>query len=72
MEEKLRIVREVLGDCRRSSNEFLFHCPYCEHHKKKMSINFALNAWKCWVCDVRGKNIYRIIRKFGNYQQRQK
>jgi len=24
------------------------------------------------VCDVRGKNIYRLVRKFGNYQQRQK
>ena len=72
MEEKLRIVKEILGDCRRSSDEFLFHCPYCDHHKKKMSINFGLSVWKCWVCDVRGKNIYRIIRRFGNYQQRQK
>jgi DNA primase len=72
MEEKLKIVGEVLGDYRRSSNEFLFYCPFCNHHKKKMSVNFGLNAWKCWVCDVRGKNIYRIIRKFGTYQQKQK
>ena len=72
MEEKLRIVTEILGDYRRSSNEFLFHCPFCNHHKKKMSLNFAVNAWKCWVCDTRGKNIYRLVRKFGTYQQRQK
>jgi len=72
MEEKLRIIKEILGDCRRSNSEFLFHCPYCDHHKKKMSVNFELNAWKCWVCDVRGKNIYRMVRKFGNYHQRQK
>ena len=72
MEEKLKIVREILGDYRRSSNEFLFYCPYCEHHKKKMSVNFGLNAFKCWVCDRRGKNIYRIIRDYGTYQQRQK
>tara|TARA_Y100001973_G_scaffold106781_1_gene187570 strand:- start:8519 stop:9454 length:936 start_codon:yes stop_codon:yes gene_type:complete len=72
MEEKLRIVREILGDYRRSSNEFLFYCPFCGHHKKKMSLNFAVNAYKCWVCDTRGKNIYRIVRKFGTYQQRQK
>ena len=72
MEEKLRITREILGDCRRSSNEFLFYCPFCNHHKKKMSVNFALNAWKCWVCDTRGKNIYRLVRRFGTYQQRQK
>ena len=72
MEEKLRIVRDILGDYRQSSNEFLFHCPYCHHHKKKMSVNFGINSWKCWVCDTRGKNIYRLVRKFGTYQQKQK
>jgi hypothetical protein len=69
MEEKLKIVRDILGGYRRSSNEFLFICPFCNHHKKKMSINFAINSWKCWVCDSRGKNIYRLVRKFGDYQQ---
>ena len=72
MEEKLRIVRDILGDYRQSSNEFLFHCPYCHHHKKKMSVNFGINSWKCWICDERGKNIYRLVRKFGTYQQKQK
>jgi DNA primase len=72
MQQKLIIAQEILGGYRRSSNEFLFYCPYCGHHKKKMSLNFALNAFKCWVCDVRGKNIYRLVRKFGTYQQRQK
>ena len=72
MEEKLRIVRDILGGYRQSSNEFLFACPFCGHHKKKMSVNFGINAWKCWVCDTRGKNIYRLVRKFGTYQQKQK
>ena len=72
MEEKLKIVRDILGGYRRSSNEFLFTCPFCGHHKKKMSVNFAINAWKCWICDTRGKNIYRLVRKFGTYQQKQK
>ena len=71
MEEKLRIIRDILGGYRQSSNEFLFQCPYCGHHKKKMSVNFSLNAFKCWICDQRGKNIYRMVRKFGNYKQRQ-
>ena len=35
-------------------------------------MNFAQGVFKCWVCDTRGKNIYRIVRKFGNYNQRQK
>jgi len=72
MEEKLRIIKEILGDYRISSSEFLFHCPFCNHHKRKMSLNFGVNAYKCWVCDSRGKNIYRIVRQFGTYQQRQK
>ena len=72
MEEKLKIIRDILGGYRQSSNEFLFQCPFCGHHKKKMSVNFGINAFKCWVCDTRGKNIYRLVRKFGTYQQKQK
>jgi len=72
MEEKLKIVTDILGSYRRVGNEHLYHCPYCGHHKKKMSVNFVLNAFKCWVCDTRGKNIFRMVRKFGNYEQRQK
>ena len=72
MEEKRKIVSDILGGYNRRGNEHLYHCPYCKHHKKKMSINFAQGVFKCWVCDTRGKNIYRIVRKFGNYNQRQK
>ena len=72
MEEKIKIVCDILGSPRRMSQEYLFFCPYCGHHKRKMSVNFSKNAFKCWVCDTRGKNIYRMIRKFGNYQQRQR
>ena len=52
------------------SDEFLFHCPYCEHRKRKMSINVSKGFWKCWTCDTRGKNIYRIVRKFGTLSQK--
>ena len=52
------------------SEEFLFHCPYCEHRKRKMSINVSKGFWKCWTCDTRGKNIYRIVRKFGTLSQK--
>ena len=72
MEEKLKITHQVLGSSYKSRDEYLFTCPFCNHHKKKLSINFGKGFWKCWVCDVRGKNIYRLVRKFGTYQQRQK
>ena len=72
IEDKRKIVTQILGSYWQKGDEHLYHCPYCGHHKKKMSINFANGYFKCWVCDTRGKNIYRIVRKFGNYQQRQK
>jgi DNA primase len=55
----------VLGDPYRSNKEFLFTCPYCEHRKKKFSVNLDKGYYKCWVCDTRGKNLYRVVRRFG-------
>lgn len=72
MNNKLKIVTDVLGSYRRAGDEHLYSCPFCKHHKKKMSVNFSINSFKCWVCDARSKNIYRLVRKFGSYQQRQK
>ena len=37
-----------------------------------MSVNFEIGVYKCWVCDSRGKNLYRIVRSFGSYGQRQR
>ena len=70
--DKLRILEEVLGNNYRSSDEHLFFCPFCKHHKRKMSINISKNTYKCWICDSRGKNIYTLVRKFGNHFQKQK
>ena len=36
------------------------------------SVNLDKNVFKCWVCDYRGRNIRRIIRRFGSYTQLQK
>lgn len=72
MNDKRKIVTDILGSYRRAGDEHLYSCPFCNHHKKKMSVNFSINSFKCWVCDARGKNIYRLVRKLGNYQQRQK
>ena len=69
-QEKLKILKRVLGDCYSKSDENLFYCPKCDHHKKKLSINITKNVFKCWVCDWSGKNIYRIIRQYGTPDQR--
>jgi len=35
-----------------------------------MSVNVEKNSFKCWICDFKAPNIYRLIRKYGTYQQR--
>jgi len=68
---KLEILKSILGQYYCSSEEYVFFCPRCEHHKKKLSINLDKNVFKCWICDWRGKNIYRVVRRYGTYDQKQ-
>ena len=65
-DRKLKIVKEFLGSFYKSKDEFLFHCPKCKHHKKKLSLNFDKNVFKCWICDYVGKDIARLIYSYGN------
>ena len=71
MKEKLQILIDVLGRSKKSNDEHLFRCPYCEHSKYKFSINISKNVYKCWICDTRGRNLRRIVRRFGTFKQRQ-
>ena len=70
--EARNILISVLGYSKPSGREILFKCPVCDHHKLKLSINLSKNAFKCWICDYRGRNIRRIIRRFGSFIQLQK
>ena len=72
MREKLQILTDVLGRYRVSGDEHLFLCPYCDHHKRKFSVNVDKNVYKCWVCDTRGLDVYQIIRKHGSFSDVQK
>ena len=69
--KKLRILNEVLGDCYLSNEEYLFHCPKCAHHKKKMSVNISKNVFKCWVCDYSGRSLRRLVKRYGSFHNRQ-
>ena len=67
--QTLKILFDVLGAYKKMSEEFLFYCPSCKHHKPKLSVNLDKNAYKCWVCDYRGRNIRRLVRRFGTHTQ---
>tara|TARA_R110000824_G_scaffold8737_3_gene39591 strand:- start:57378 stop:58304 length:927 start_codon:yes stop_codon:yes gene_type:complete len=66
MKEKIQILKEIFGHYYKSKSEYLFKCPFCAHHKRKLSINLHLNVFKCWVCDSKGKNIRSLIKRFGS------
>ncbi len=70
--EAKKILYEALGNYTEKGSELLFTCPACNHRKRKFSVNLDKNAFKCWVCDYRGRNIRRLIRRFGSYVQLQK
>ena len=43
--------------------EHSFHCPFCNHHKKKLQVNFETQKWHCWVCNQGGHKIGILLRK---------
>ena len=71
-DEKIGILKEILGYySREGTNQLLFKCPSCDHHKKKLSVNIEKGLFKCWVCDWSGRNLYKILRRYGSYHQKQ-
>ena len=72
MNEKKKILYEILGPYIDRNKELLFACPKCGHHKRKLSVNVDKNMFKCWVCDYRGRSIVRLVKRFGSYTQLQK
>jgi DNA primase len=70
--KKHKILCDVLGYFHTNGPETLFKCPACDHHKLKLSVNIRKNVFKCWVCDYRGRNIRRLVRRFGTFVQLQR
>jgi len=70
--EKLQILKEVFGSCHKVSEEWLFTCPKCNHYKRKLSVNIEKNCFKCWICDYRGKSLFRLVRKYGDFSHKLK
>ena len=69
--KKQKILHDVLGYFHTNGQETLFKCPACDHHKLKLSVNVRKNVFKCWICDYRGRNIRRLVRRFGTFVQLQ-
>jgi hypothetical protein len=54
----LSLLQTVLGEGTvRSTGDVCFHCPFCNHHKKKLEVNLDTGQWHCWVCDAKGRRL---------------
>jgi hypothetical protein len=66
-ERKLSALRRSLGDDGRvRGDEVAFFCknPHgCDgrHHKRKLAVNVASDAWHCWVCGAGGHDLKRLL-----------
>ena len=65
----VNLVNSILGVGKRTSKgNISYHCPFCNHHKLKLEINFTENKegnnpWNCWVCNTKGKKLYYLFKK---------
>jgi len=47
------------------ADEYMVHCPYCFHRKKKLAINLVSHKWHCWICAQAGNRLSTLFYKFG-------
>ena len=72
----VNLVNNVLGNGKATSGaNYSYHCPFCNHRKPKLEINFreneeGLNNWHCWVCNRKGKKLITLFRAIDAPQYR--
>jgi len=54
------------GKYHETTKELEVFCPFCSHHKKKLSINVETQHWQCWVCGKNGKWLLYVVKKTGS------
>lgn len=47
----------------KGGTEVMFHCPNCNHYKKKLNVNTTNGYYHCWVCDFSGKSFRTLLKK---------
>ena len=67
----VNLVNSVLTPGKRTARgNQAYHCPYCNHAKPKLEVNFTenkkgYNPWHCWVCNKKGSRITQLFKKAG-------
>ena len=67
MTNNTEILKELFNDysplITRKGSEAQFFCPFCNHHKRKLSVNVYNGKWHCWVCGKSGISYRSLLRK---------
>jgi len=62
------LVNSVIGAGKPTSGtNYSYNCPFCNHYKPKLEINFqeneeGINHWHCWVCNKKGKKLVSLFK----------
>ena len=68
--ELITLLEKVLMKSYQMKNgEHAFHCPFCNHHKKKLQVNLETQKCLCWVCIMGGHKIGILLRKLNAPKQ---
>jgi DNA primase len=65
----IALVNSVLGTGKPTARgNYAYSCPFCNHHKPKLEINFTENQkgenpWHCWACDKKGKKVAQVFKQ---------
>ena len=65
----VNLVNSVLGTGKRTARgNQAYTCPFCNHHKPKLEVNFSenkkgYNPWHCWVCNKKGTRISSLFKQ---------
>ena len=80
LKQKRTVITSVFGEGMVSSNgkDIAVYCPICKKSpkakkKKKLSICIETGVYHCWVCEAKGKSLYRFVRSnFPNFKDLEK
>lgn len=41
--------------------QHMYYCPNCHHKNPRFSVNYNINAFKCWVCGFSGRSLLYLL-----------
>lgn len=63
---KLDVLVQHLGIHKQmAGNNLYFHCPSCQHHNNKLTVNLDKSVYNCWHCGLKGRSFVYLLRLAG-------